>query len=122
MTACISQFVMDLRSHEVRQAIRIADSLGVIFDLDWSPDRRWVAFEAEGVWITSMVGGPPRQLAKSGRQPRWSTSGDAVYFLDGPRGTTDLKKVRVDPRTGESRGAPSRMLSLPTADGFSVGP
>jgi len=114
--------VVDLRSHEVRQAIRIADSLGVIFDLDWSPDRRWVAFEAEGVWITSMVGGPPRQLAKSGRQPRWSTSGDAVYFLDGPRGTTDLKKVRVDPRTGESRGAPSRMLSLPTADGFSVGP
>jgi eukaryotic-like serine/threonine-protein kinase len=114
--------LVELRTHRVRQALRIADSLGVINDLAWSPDRRWIAFEADGIWISPIGEGAPRRLAKSGWQPRWSAAGDAVYFLDGPRGTTDLKKIRVDPRSGAARGTPSRVLSLPTADQFSLGP
>jgi serine/threonine protein kinase len=114
--------VVELPTHRVRQAIRIADSVGVIDDLAWSPDRRRVLFQAKGIWMATLGGDPPpHRLARSGWQPRWSVSGDAVYFLDGPRGTTDLKRVRVDPRTGEVRGAPDRVLSLPTADRFSLG-
>ena len=113
--------VVDLRTHQVRQAVRIADTLGRIADLAWSPNRRLVVFQAKGIWVAPLSGGPPRRLASSGWQPRWSVSGDAVNFLDGPRGSTDLKRVRVDPRSGELRELPSRVLSLPTADRFSLG-
>jgi serine/threonine-protein kinase len=113
--------VVDLRSSRVREGVRIPDSLGLIDDVAWSPNRRWVTFQAKGIWITSLAGGPARRLAGAGWQPRWSPSGRAVYFLDGPRGSTNLKRVRVDPRTGSIREQPVSVLSLPTADRFSVG-
>jgi serine/threonine-protein kinase len=114
--------VVDLPTHRVRQTIRLADSVGVVDDLAWSPERKSVLVQTKGIWIVSLEGRPPQRVSRSGWQPRWSASGDAAYFLDGPRGSTDLKRVRVDRRTGAARGAPQRMLSLPAADRFSVGP
>jgi Tol biopolymer transport system component len=114
--------VLDLRTRRVRQAIRLPDSLGIVDDIAWSPDRRWVLVQAKGIWVTPLDGGPSWRLSRSGWQPRWSAAGDAVFFLDGPRGTTDLKRVGVDPRSGEPEGGPISVLSLPTADRFSLGP
>jgi eukaryotic-like serine/threonine-protein kinase len=114
--------VVELSSGKVRQTIKMPDSLGVIVDLDWSPNSRWVVFQATGIWIMSLKGDPPRRLAPSGSRPHWSPSGTAVYFLDGPRGTTGLKKVSIDPDTGEPDGGVTRVLGLPSADQFSVGP
>jgi Tol biopolymer transport system component len=115
--------VVDLRTHEARQVLRIADSLDIIDDVSWSPDRRWVVLQAKGgIWLASLAVGALRQLAPVGWQPRWSPSGDAIYFLSGPRGTTALMRVAVDPRTSEVRGAASPVVSLPTADRFSIGP
>jgi Tol biopolymer transport system component len=126
-TALVSQrekhriVLMDLRNQQVRDSLRIPDSLGVVNDLDWSPDQRWIAFEAQGIWIASMHSTPVR-LSSTGRLPQWSPAGDAVYFLDGPRGSRALKRVRVDARGGKPRGSPTPVLGLPTADRFAVGP
>jgi eukaryotic-like serine/threonine-protein kinase len=127
-TALLSQretrqiLVMDLRTGRPRRSMRIPDSLGLIFAIDWSRDQRLIAFEAEGIWVVALGSDAPVRLSATGKAPRWSPSGDAVYFLDGPRGTTALKKVRVEPKSGRPRGAPARVLSLPTADRFSVAP
>jgi serine/threonine protein kinase len=127
-TALLSQretrqiLVMDLRTGRPRQSMRMPDSLGLIFEIDWSRDQRLIAFEAVGIWVVPLGSTAPVRLSATGKAPRWSPSGDAVYFLDGPRGTTALKKVRVDPNTGRPRGAPARVLSLPTADRFSLAP
>jgi serine/threonine protein kinase/dipeptidyl aminopeptidase/acylaminoacyl peptidase len=126
-TALLSQrethqiLVMDLRSGRSRQSVRIPDSLGVVQDLDWSPDQRWVVFEARGIWVAPLGPGAQVRLSATGKIPRWSPTGDAVYFLDGPRGTTALKKIRMDLKTGRPRGEPQRVLGLPTADRFSIG-
>ncbi len=112
--------VVDLRSGHPRQTFRIPDSLGQVYELDWSPDQRWIAMEAEGIWVSSLGGGAPVKLSATGVIPRWSPSGDAVYFLDGPRGTTALKKVLVDRKTGRPLGIPVRVMSLPTADRYSI--
>ena len=112
--------VVDLRSGRARQTLKMPESLGQIYELDWSPDGNWVAMEAEGIWLTSLRGGAPVRLSATGIIPRWAPSNDAVYFLDGPRGTTALKKVLIDRKTGMPRGTPVRVMSLPTADRYSV--
>jgi serine/threonine-protein kinase len=127
-TALLSQreshriLIMDLHTGRPRESMQMPDSLGLIYEVDWSRDQKLIAFEAAGIWVVPWGSNALVRLSATGRVPRWSPSGDAIYFLDGPRGTTALKKIRVDPKTGRPRGAPSRVLSLPTADRFSLGP
>jgi eukaryotic-like serine/threonine-protein kinase len=62
--------VMDLRSGHPRQTLRIPDSLGQVYELDWSPDQRWIAMEAQGIWVTLLRGGAPVRLSATGIIPR----------------------------------------------------
>jgi Tol biopolymer transport system component len=114
--------VVDLPTRRVRQAIRLPDSVGVVEELAWSPGRGLVLLQSNGIWIAPLDGSAARRVSISGWQPRWSSAGDAVFFLDGPRGTTDLKRVDVDPQSGEALSPPRSVLSLPTSDRFSLGP
>jgi len=51
----------------------------------WSPDRRWVAFRATGLWVTATTGGTPRQLTEDqGWNPwAWSPTGDQLAVVLG---------------------------------------
>lgn len=54
---------------------------------DWSPDARWIAFASPrsgsmGIWRVPADGGDPERLTEvEGLAPRWSGSGDRIYFL-----------------------------------------
>jgi Tol biopolymer transport system component len=47
---------------------------GGIIGAAWSPDRRWVAFSAGGLWVADTIGGAPRRLADLGRTSPWAWS------------------------------------------------
>jgi Tol biopolymer transport system component len=51
----------------------------------WSPDRRWVAFRAGGLWLADSMGGAPRQLTPDlGWNPwAWSPTGDQLVVVLG---------------------------------------
>ena len=75
--------IVELSPFRVRTSIPVPDSLGEILEVAWSPDRRWLAFAADGIRIVSAAGGEIRLIAKSGENIRWVSSGDALYFHSG---------------------------------------
>jgi Tol biopolymer transport system component/DNA-binding winged helix-turn-helix (wHTH) protein len=49
----------------------------------WSPDSRRLAYHSSlrhGIWVTSIEGGPARQVAAFGSRPAWSPDGRAIAF------------------------------------------
>jgi dipeptidyl aminopeptidase/acylaminoacyl peptidase len=62
------------------------------------------------------------RVALEGAAPRWDAAGRHLYYLAGPAGAVDLWRVRIDEQTGQALGAPDRMLSVPRARLFDVGP
>ena len=49
----------------------------------WSPDGRWLGYENDsGLWIVSLAGGAPRQLAASATSIAWSPDGGAIAYID----------------------------------------
>jgi Tol biopolymer transport system component len=77
----------------------------------WSPDRRWVAFRAGGLWIADTIGGAPRQLtADQGWSPwAWSPTEDQlavvrghdVILIDAATGRETDLGTAVGPEDGE---------------------
>jgi Tol biopolymer transport system component len=69
-----------------------------ITNAEWSPDHRWVAFRAGGLWLADTSGGAPRQLtADQGWNPWvWSPTGDQLAFVEGRHVTL------VDAATGHA--------------------
>lgn len=70
----------------------------------WSPDGREIAFvrAGQGVFVASPLGGPERQITKSGLIPGWTPDGRSLLIVDrtndGPRAI-----FRIDLATGERR-------------------
>jgi Tol biopolymer transport system component len=98
------------------------DSLGLVWEVAWSPDRRWIAFmTVDGfVGLVSAAGGEPRRIARTGRSPRWGPSGRTLYFLQDTSGVTELRRVAIDPGTGVPQGSLERVLNLPSASEFDL--
>jgi dipeptidyl aminopeptidase/acylaminoacyl peptidase len=113
--------VVELVSHRIVRSIPLADSIGEIQSVAWSPDRNWIAFEARYLGLVASHGGEVRLLVRDGRNPRWAPSGEALYFLQQVGGTVELRKVAVDPRTGARRGEAEPVMSLPRATEFDLG-
>jgi serine/threonine-protein kinase len=113
---------VDLRTGHALKSIAVPDSIGTVNELAWSPDQKWIALAARVVAIVPSEGGRFLSLATGGRSPRWSRSGDALYFLQDTAGTAELRRVDFDPQKGEPRGAPRTLVSLPHAAGFDIGP
>ena len=103
-----------------------ADSLNLEFsftylnDLDWSPDGNrllvHVILAEEGVqeiWTTRVNGSDPVRVARERElsSPRWSPSGESIYYVI-PTGVIQaLWKVGVDPGSGEVTNKPVIVLS-----------
>ncbi len=87
------------------------DSIEFLLNGNWSPDGRFIALlslepteEKAMLWSVALDGSGWHQLVtETGAlsPPRWSRSGDAVYYLRGD----ELRKLRVTPE-GERLGDP----------------
>src|SRR5688500_20308716 len=71
------------------------------------------------MWTVCARGGRPIRIGE-GWNIRWSPQSDALYFLAGPRGSTALSKILIDPQAGTPRGSAIRVLSLPTSEYFDL--
>ena len=91
----------------------------------YSPDGRWLCFNAHGTRGNSVIGvasatGPPDRpwsRVTDGRgwadKPRWSPDGRTVYYFSSSEGGIyNLHGLRFDPATGRTVGAPIQITAF----------
>ena len=113
--------IVRLSPLEVLESIPLPEAAGEAWEMEWSPDYKWIALHGNGIWVVSADGGAAFQAAASGGSPRWARGGSRVYYLDGPTGARNLMQVELDLSHGRPDGEPTRVASLPGADWFDVG-
>lgn len=70
----------------------------------WSPDSRWIAFDAvldgrAGVYVVAVGGGPAKKVVADGSEnmvPSWSNDGNWIYFASTRSGDPQVWKVPVE--------------------------
>jgi Tol biopolymer transport system component/DNA-binding winged helix-turn-helix (wHTH) protein len=89
-----------------------------LFQPHFSPDGRWIAFEAttdtatgidSALYVTSAAGGPWIRLGEEKHwddKPRWSPDGKTIYFLSGRSGFFDVWGIHFNPARGTPVGKP----------------
>jgi Tol biopolymer transport system component len=85
-----------------------------IWDIDWSPAGDLLLFLARGekyytIWTIRTNGSQQHKIVEDSvslSSPRWSSKGDAIYYLLSQGLTKDLMKIKVDPATGTAKGIP----------------
>jgi Tol biopolymer transport system component len=90
-------------------------------DIDWSPHGNILAFLAvdnQGRRIVSTIrtdGSQEYAAIEGSDEPilsvRWSTNGDAIYYLRTKEQATELWKMRMSPDGGKPMGAPSLLMA-----------
>ena len=91
----------------------------------YSPDRKWLCFNAHGktgksiVGVVAATGSPDRPWLRvtDGRQwadkPRWSPDGRMLYYISsGDEGVYNLFGARFDPAMGRTLGTPIQITSF----------
>jgi Tol biopolymer transport system component len=116
--------LVDLRTGRAKARFPLPDSVAVAWGtaLAWSPDTKLVAIAGGRLWVLHLADSSLHLVAPEGASPRWDAAGRYLYFLAGPAGAVDLWRVRVDGRTGAALGAPARVLGVPRARVFDLGP
>jgi Tol biopolymer transport system component len=70
----------------------------------WSPDRKWIAFDARpdgnsDVFVVPAAGGPIRQLTKERNEdarPVWSRDGKTIFFASSRTGRSEIWKIPAE--------------------------
>jgi Tol biopolymer transport system component/DNA-binding winged helix-turn-helix (wHTH) protein len=91
----------------------------------YSPDGRWIVFEAESmkpaghqsaIYITPTAGGGPWTPITEGKhwddKPRWSPDGRMIYFLSERRGYLNVWGIHFDPVKGKTEGEPFQVTTF----------
>jgi Tol biopolymer transport system component/DNA-binding winged helix-turn-helix (wHTH) protein len=92
-----------------------------LFQPHFSPDGRWIVFEAvkdllnSTLYAVPAAGGPWIRIT-DGKQwddkPRWSPDGKTIYYLSERRGFFNVWGIRFDPVKGKPFGEPFQVTSL----------
>jgi Tol biopolymer transport system component/DNA-binding winged helix-turn-helix (wHTH) protein len=95
-----------------------------LFQPHFSPDGRWIAFEAvtetltgidSALYVTSAAGGPWIRLGEGKHwddKPRWSPDGKTIYFLSGRSGFFNVWGIHFNPALGIPVGKPFRVTAF----------
>jgi Tol biopolymer transport system component len=95
-----------------------------IFEGHFSPDGRWIVFEAvrnqpsgpeSRVYAMSAAGGPWIGITEGkhlNNKPRWSPDGKIIYFLSELEGFFNVWGIHFDPVKGRPVGDPFRVTSF----------
>jgi Tol biopolymer transport system component len=103
-----------------RQEIEIEGTFTQLRNIDWSVTGLILAHTSDPPTRTSTVrvvpvGGGEQHVVVEETvgifTPRWSASGDAIYYFLDRGERNDLMKLAVDPRSGRPRGEPITVLS-----------
>ena len=95
----------------------------------WDPSGRRLAFTTAGggdestLWVVGADGTGQRPLVveqSTISSPRWSGSGDAIYFVKATQGRTELWKVAVDGDQRTAGGAHPVLVGLPLGGAFTI--
>jgi len=97
----------------------ISDSAYDLWQPHFSPDGRWIVFNAtkdlptaleSKLYVTPASGGPWTQITQSKHwddKPRWSPDGKTIYFVSGRGGFFNVWGIRFDPAKGKAVGDPT---------------
>jgi Tol biopolymer transport system component len=111
--------VVDLDTGD-RREIGIEGTFAWLRGLDWSVEGLILVNTYDpptgtgAVRIVPADGGEQQLVVEETAKiftPRWSPSGDAIYYFIDRGEANDLMKLAVDPRSGEPRGEPVAVLS-----------
>jgi Tol biopolymer transport system component/DNA-binding winged helix-turn-helix (wHTH) protein len=110
----------------------IADPRFNIYQPQFSPDGKWIAFEAvshlnpagpvdraSSLYVMPAAGGPWIPLVNDGSwadKPRWSPDGRILYFLWRHDSFLNVWGIHFNPQTGRPVGNPFRVTSLNSPD------
>jgi Tol biopolymer transport system component/DNA-binding winged helix-turn-helix (wHTH) protein len=91
----------------------------------YSPDGRWIVFEAEEkkshrhqstIYVTPATGGGPWTRITEAKhwddKPRWSPDGRTIYYLSDRKGFFNVWGIHFEREKGRPEGAPFQMTSL----------
>jgi Tol biopolymer transport system component len=94
-----------------------------LYQAHFSPDGRWVVFEAvkdllnTTIYAIPAAGGPWIRITDDKQwddKPRWSPDGKTIYYLSERRGFFNVWGVHFDPVKGKPQGEPFQVTSFET--------
>jgi len=103
----------------VNQFSNIKDSIKIIgtfdwrSDIDWSPNGETLLFNTSGqdkyeIWTININGSDQQKILQEDEEifsPRWSKTGNAIYYLIDNGQTKDLMKLKINPTSGTTKAA-----------------
>jgi serine/threonine protein kinase len=101
-------------------SIELTGEFSYIYEIDWSPNGQVLAIRVSDeqnrhAIRTTSVDGSKQQTLVEGKtalySPRFSSAGDAIYFLSGDEQAKELQKIAIDAQTGEPDDSPVVLLS-----------
>jgi Tol biopolymer transport system component len=102
----------------------ISSRTSSLFQPHFSPDGRWIAFQATtdtatgidtALYVTSAAGGPWIRFGPEKHwddKPRWSPDGKMIYFVSGRSGFFDVWGIHFNPVDGTFVGKPSPVTAF----------
>ena len=101
----------------------ISDPSYDLWQSHFSPDGRWIVFEAvryspkteSAIYVVPAAGGPWTRISKGEHwddKPRWSPDGKTIYYVSGVGGFFNVWGIRFDPDKGKPVGEPFRVTAF----------
>ncbi len=98
----------------------VSDAAHAFYQPHFSPDGRWIVFEAvkdseSSLYVMPAAGGPWTLISKSKHwddKPRWAPDGRSIYYVSERGGFYNVWGVRFDPAKGVPLGEPFQITTF----------